>query len=142
MQAFYSSLFPSWTFKQDTAKYPEESIAMWSFAGPSGLSGGIIKVDASCKTTEQPKGVGITVYHFVESIDDVSLPSPFFIISKCYNQADANQSQKRVEELGGVTCSEKTPEGENGWFMYLKDVAGNRFGIYEVRKEMLGKPDL
>ncbi|KAH8663431.1 hypothetical protein BGZ60DRAFT_411290 [Tricladium varicosporioides] len=117
---FYSSLFPSWTFKQDTAKYPEDGIAMWTFTGLSGLSGGIIKVDATCKTTEQPKGVGITVYHFVESIDE---------------------TKKRVEELGGVAQSEKNKEGDNGWYMYFKDVEGNRFGIYEVRKEMLGKPD-
>lgn len=85
-----------------------------------GLSGGIIAVDATCKATEQPKGVGITVYHFVESIDE---------------------TKKRVEELGGVAQSEKNKEGDNGWFMYFKDVEGNRFGIYEVRKETLGKPD-
>jgi len=86
---------------------------MWSFAGPSGLGGGIVQVSAECKAVEQKNGVGVTVYHFVESIED---------------------TQKRVEELGGVTCSAKEPEGENGWYMYFKDVAGNRFGAYQLKK--------
>jgi hypothetical protein len=32
-QEFYSSLFPSWEFKEPT----EAKLAMWSFAAPSGL---------------------------------------------------------------------------------------------------------
>ena len=31
--------------------------------------------------------------------------------------------------------SEKEPESENGYYMYFKDVAGNRFGIYELKKK-------
>jgi predicted enzyme related to lactoylglutathione lyase len=54
-----------------------------------------------------------------------------------YQQADTKtaQTQKKVEELGGRTCCEKTPEGENGWYMYFIDVAGNRFGIYQLREK-------
>jgi predicted enzyme related to lactoylglutathione lyase len=44
-----------------------------------------------------------------------------------------SQTQKRVEELGGTTLSKKEPEGENGWYMYFKDVEGNRFGIYQLK---------
>jgi predicted enzyme related to lactoylglutathione lyase len=43
------------------------------------------------------------------------------------------QTQERVEDLGGTTCSPKTPEGTNGWYMLFKDVAGNRFGIYQAK---------
>lgn len=39
-----------------------------------------------------------------------------------------------MEELGGKTLGEKEPEGENGWYIYFKDVAGNRFGAYELKK--------
>jgi predicted enzyme related to lactoylglutathione lyase len=28
---------------------------------------------------------------------------------------------------------EKTPEGENGWFMNFTDPEGNRFGAYETK---------
>lgn len=38
-------------------------------------------------------------------------------------------------ELGGTVMSEKEPESENGYYMYFKDVAGNRFGIYELKKK-------
>jgi hypothetical protein len=41
---------------------------------PTGLSGGIVQVPAECKSTEQKNGVGMTVYHFVDSIEDVSFP--------------------------------------------------------------------
>jgi hypothetical protein len=38
------------------------------------LSGGIVQVPASCKENSELKnGVGVTVYHFVESIDEVYL---------------------------------------------------------------------
>jgi predicted enzyme related to lactoylglutathione lyase len=44
------------------------------------------------------------------------------------------QTKKRVEELGGTTCSGRNAEGDNGWYMYFKDVEGNRFGAYEAKK--------
>jgi len=85
---------------------------MWSFTSPSGLTGGIVHVPTECKTAELKNGMGMTIYHYVESIED---------------------TQKRVEELGGESCSGKEPEGENGWYMYFKDVAGNRFGAYTLK---------
>ena len=48
--------------------------------------------------------------------------------------SNQSQTQKRVEELGGTTLGEKEPEGESGWYIYFKDVAGNRFGAYELKK--------
>jgi len=93
------------------------------FRGPkliftfTGLSGGVVQVDASCKSAELRNGVGMTIYHFVDSIDTV---------------------KERVEELGGKTMSGKEAEGSNGWYMYFLDVEGNRFGIYELRKESGG----
>ncbi|KAF2458072.1 hypothetical protein BDY21DRAFT_363640 [Lineolata rhizophorae] len=110
---FYADLFPTWDWKPATEQYTEEKIAMWSYGGKMGLSGGIVQVSAECKASEQKDGTGVTIYHFVESIED---------------------TQKRVEELGGKTASEKKPEGENGWYMFFKDVAGNRFGIYQLKK--------
>ncbi|KAF8860192.1 hypothetical protein BDZ45DRAFT_800985 [Acephala macrosclerotiorum] len=114
---FYSSVFPSWEFKAGTEQYPDEKIAMWNFAAPSGLGGGILQVSADCKRSELKDGMGVTIYHFVESIEE---------------------TQKKVEELGGKSLCEKTPEGTNGWLMYFMDVAGNRFGIYQLKE---GKPD-
>lgn len=61
-------------------------------------------------TNEQNMGSGYTVYYFVDSVDE-SLP--------------------RVLELGGTTVLEKRPEGDNGWFVNVKDPEGNRFGLYE-----------
>jgi hypothetical protein len=31
------------------------------------------------------------------------------------------------------------PQGEQGWFANLVDIEGNRFGIYQLRPEMLEK---
>ncbi|PMD66841.1 uncharacterized protein K444DRAFT_605837 [Hyaloscypha bicolor E] len=104
---FYSTLFPSWEFKEPT----EAKLAMWSFASPSGLSGGIVQVSASCKNNKLQNGMGVTVYHFVESIDEI---------------------KKRVEGLGGLSCSGKEKAGDHGMWMYFKDVEGNRFGVYEM----------
>ena len=75
---------------------------------------------AACKEKDGVKevmknGVGVTVYHFVESIEE---------------------TQKHVEELGGKTMSGKEKEGDNGWYMFFLDLEGNRFGIYELAKGM------
>jgi hypothetical protein len=37
------------------------------------LGGGIVRVSPECIRTEQKMGVGVTVYHFVDSIEEVSL---------------------------------------------------------------------
>jgi hypothetical protein len=94
-----------------------------------GLTGGIVKVGEECKSAELNNGMGVTVYHFVESIEEVCHAS-----SRVEYKLTQSQTQKKVEELGGKACSEKTPEGENGWYMYIKDVAGNRFGIYQLKE--------
>jgi len=115
-KAFYAALFPSWTWKPATAQYPDEKIAMFGYAsGTMGdFGGGILKVSEECKASGEPKmGSGVTLFHFVENIEE---------------------TQKRVEELGGKSLSGKNEEGEHGWFMYFKDVAENRFGIYGIRK--------
>ena len=39
-----------------------------------GLSGGITKVGEDCKKGELNNGMGFTVYHFVESIEEVCIP--------------------------------------------------------------------
>jgi len=109
---FYAALFPNWEFRPATAQHPEEKIAMFMYGGKSGLGGGIIQVPASCKEKDHPMGVGVTIYHFVESIEE---------------------TQEKIESLGGKSLSGKEPEGENGWYMYFQDVAGNRFAIYAVR---------
>ena len=59
---------------------------MWSFAAPSGefdtmiegrganrigLTGGILKVGEECKGGELKNGMGVTIYHFVENIEEV-----------------------------------------------------------------------
>lgn len=52
----------------------------------TGLTGGILKVSAECKQAggELKNGVGVTVYHFVDSIDGVSLsPSQIFLSPFC-----------------------------------------------------------
>jgi len=108
---FYSALFPSWDFKPATDEYKADAIAMYSFTQPSGLSGGIMKLPSDCHREDQKMGVGMTVYYFCESIE---------------------KTKARVHELGGSTCMEKTPQGDNGWYANFKDPEGNRFGVYEV----------
>jgi hypothetical protein len=46
-----------------------------------GLSGGIIQVPAECKSREQKNGTGVTIYHFVESIEDVSFSHHSSLVS-------------------------------------------------------------
>jgi len=38
-----------------------------------GLAGGIVQVPESLKTANQPKGYGVTIYHMVDSIDEVNV---------------------------------------------------------------------
>lgn len=38
--------------------------------------------------------------------------------------------------LGGKSLGPKEPEGEHGFFMFLLDSEGNRFGIYEMKKNV------
>jgi len=37
----------------------------------AGLTGGIVHVPETCKEAGQAQGCGVTIYHFVESIDEV-----------------------------------------------------------------------
>jgi hypothetical protein len=61
-----------------------------------GLSGGIIQVSASCKTNELQNGMGVTVYHFVDSIDEVSCIS-FSFASKSTRREKTNRKRPRNE---------------------------------------------
>ncbi|KIM99145.1 hypothetical protein OIDMADRAFT_181574 [Oidiodendron maius Zn] len=112
---FYSKLFPSWTWTPSTDRHPEDKLALYKFGTADGLGGGIVKVPVECKASggELKKGVGVTIYHLVESIEE---------------------TKKRVEELGGVAVTEKEPESDSGWHMHFKDTEGNRFGIYQLKK--------
>jgi hypothetical protein len=46
-----------------------------------GLTGGIVQVPGECKTGELKMGVGTTVYHFVENIEEVNLAITFINLS-------------------------------------------------------------
>jgi hypothetical protein len=41
--------------------------------------------------------------------------------------------KKKAEALGATALTEKMPEGAHGWHMLFKDVAGNKFAIYEFK---------
>lgn len=96
-----------------------------------GLSGGIVPVPAECKSNDLARGVGVTVYHLVENIEAVRLL--IFMMGVCLIKT---QIEKKVGELGGTAVTGKEPEGKNAWFMHLKDIEGNRFAIYETRKQV------
>ena len=95
----------------------------------SGLSGGIVSVPAEHENHSSVRTSGVVIYHIVEDIEAVRM------LTTC-NRATLikNQVGKQVRELGGTVVTAKEPEGKNGWHMHLKDVAGNRFAIYQVRK--------
>ncbi|RDW65534.1 hypothetical protein BP5796_10226 [Coleophoma crateriformis] len=111
---FYSALFPSWQFIENPAKYPEEFIALFNYEGSRSMAGGIVKTSEEAKSQEQGEGVGMTVHYYVKSIE---------------------ATQKRVVELGGTILTLKIPEADNGYFMLCKDVAGNRFSMYEEKTD-------
>jgi hypothetical protein len=64
----------------------------------------------------------------------ITLLPPASVCSRRLAKTDAPQTQKKIEELGGKLLSGKEPEGEDGFYMYVSDIAGNRFGIYECKK--------
>lgn len=43
---------------------------------------------------------------------------------------DIDATLTKVEALGGKTLLPKTDIGENGWFAFFADPAGNRIGLY------------
>jgi hypothetical protein len=62
-----------------------------------GLSGGIVQVSASCKNNELQNGMGVTVYHFVESIDEVCFISLSFLREVLGVVKEANRKRSRSE---------------------------------------------
>jgi hypothetical protein len=62
-----------------------------------GLSGGIVQVSASCKNNELQNGMGVTVYHFVESIDEVCFISLSFLREVLGVAKEANRKRSRSE---------------------------------------------
>jgi hypothetical protein len=43
--------------------------------GSAGFGGGIIQLAAGCEPAEQKNGMGMTVYYWVNSVDEVRKPS-------------------------------------------------------------------
>jgi len=117
LKAFYAAAFPNWSFREETSK--DESggeVIHFSVGKPDGVGGGIVQMPKDLQEAEQPLGAGMTVYYFVNSIEE---------------------TQEHIKKLGGRTVLEKQPQGEHGWYANLVDVEGNRFGIYQLRPEML-----
>ncbi|KAF2251626.1 hypothetical protein BU26DRAFT_516415 [Trematosphaeria pertusa] len=110
LKEFYAALFPAWNFRSAAE---EDPVVHYTFAQPSGLSGGIIKLPEGCTRSEHPMGVGFTVYYFVESVDEI---------------------EKKISELGGKKVLDKTAERTHGWFANYVDPEGNRFGVFEVNQ--------
>jgi len=114
LKDFYAALFPAWKFREADIEASSETVHI-HFEQPSGLTGGIVKLPADCpKPTDQPMGIGSTVYYFVDSIDDI---------------------EKKIEGLGGKTVLKKKAESEHGYYANYKDPEGNRFGVYETRQK-------
>ncbi|KAF2263271.1 hypothetical protein CC78DRAFT_581677 [Lojkania enalia] len=112
LKEFYAALFPAWNWKPSTAESEKDGMIFYDFDQPKGISGGIIKLpEGSARTAELPMGLGMTVYYFVNSIDDIG---------------------KQIEGLGGTCVLPKTEQSTNGWYANYKDPEGNRFGVYEV----------
>ncbi|KAF2004034.1 hypothetical protein P154DRAFT_560863 [Amniculicola lignicola CBS 123094] len=111
LKEFYAALFPAWNWK-DTSH--AAGVIMYDFKQPSGISGGIIPLPKECVRAEQSMGSGMTVYYFVNSIEDF---------------------EKEATAVGAKLVLPKTKESENGWFANFKDIEGNRFGVYEVNWE-------
>jgi len=119
LKSFYSTLFPSWEFKEE-ANYGGEGgakVAMYNFKRPEGFGGGIVQMPTECGTNEQHMGSGFTLYYLVD---------------------DLEKTLERINELGGSTVMPKVKQGESGWFANAKDVEGNRFGIYELHLSLKG----
>ncbi|RFU26565.1 hypothetical protein B7463_g9773, partial [Scytalidium lignicola] len=110
---FYASVFPAWKFNPEIKEHVPHRVLTFSFADKVGLSGGLVEFSPECKTAEQTNGIGDTIYYFVNSIEEAA---------------------SRIKAAGGKSAGEKTPEGENGFYQYFKDVDGNRFGLYELKK--------
>ncbi|KAI5803104.1 hypothetical protein EDC01DRAFT_645798 [Geopyxis carbonaria] len=113
-KTFYSSLFPSWRFfGPEPAADDPQGLALFSYKnGPSEMSGGIIRVAAEAKAVPQNDGVGMCLFHYVESIDEI---------------------HGKILELGGKLVLPKSPEGEAGFYAKYRDTEGNIFGICEEK---------
>ncbi|KAF1809831.1 hypothetical protein P152DRAFT_476231 [Eremomyces bilateralis CBS 781.70] len=111
---FYATLFPEWEWRStDTTTKTEQTTASFSFKKQS-LTGGIVKVQEIWNTSgAQPGGMGYVVYHIVDSIDI---------------------AVEKIQSIGGKQILEKKPESDFGFYAKCKDVEGNIFGIYEVKR--------
>jgi hypothetical protein len=60
------------------------------------LTGGIVQIPAECKTAELKNGMGVTIYHYVESIEDVSMASFVLVpITPCFSHIPELELTKR-----------------------------------------------
>jgi predicted enzyme related to lactoylglutathione lyase len=100
---FYQELF-GWKIEM----WPDSEYAL--FDTKKEPSGGIMKVDK----VSPPKGMGITFYVLVDSIED---------------------TLSKVAELGGKIVKEKNPVADMGWFGLFSDLDGNVIGIWKGKKQ-------
>ena len=103
LKRFYSELF-GWRFER--APIPEEYwLIQTSMERPddaTSLNGGLAKVESPTK--------GIINYIRVESLDE---------------------SNKRIEELGGSILGPMSEVPDMGWYVLVEDPEGNRFAIWQ-----------
>ncbi|KIW25885.1 uncharacterized protein PV07_09021 [Cladophialophora immunda] len=110
LKAFYSDLFPTWTWKSDISDAGHQ-VSLFEFKDPKGLGGGLVKMPDGCGPNTQALGSGVTIYHMVDSLE---------------------KTEARVHELGGKTVLQKTAQGDSGVYINVTDPEGNRFGIYQL----------
>ncbi|KAF2098499.1 hypothetical protein NA57DRAFT_75741 [Rhizodiscina lignyota] len=115
---FYLELFEAWDLKSTPAPKDSDAptMAMYQFKSYKTpfLSGGIMKIDSSCKGEQQKNGNGMTVYYLVDNLE---------------------KTEERIIQLGGKKYMGRTPTGKEGAFAKCHDTEGNLFGIYEVSNQ-------
>lgn len=96
-------------FKKDQQeRYPKDEIAMFDFNPSLNLTGGIQKANDPTGLVTPNKG-GVCIYWFVEDVDAMA---PI------------------IEKAGGKMLSEKTKEGEFGFYRFFEDTEGTVGAVY------------
>ncbi|KAF3077867.1 hypothetical protein TWF102_004483 [Orbilia oligospora] len=115
--AFYTTIFPSWSFQKD------DSLPIEYYRGTFSSS-------SSSSSSSPATAINILKRPVPQTPDPMQGTNAFVCSFPVEDETAFDIFQGKVLELGGQIAMEKFPVPGRGWHGYFLDTEGNTFGVF------------